>query len=83
MDSLKKLNYSQEKINKILRRMNGGNPIDAQRMFVGKNRKHQVGLFIQDQNGNNRIEIYVNKQNKVQMKFFDENGNALPFDSLK
>ncbi len=82
MDSLQALDYSRKKINKTLRKMNDGKPVAAQRMFVGENRNHQVGLFIKDKEGRKRVEIYVNKQNKVRMKFLDEDGNVVPIDSI-
>lgn len=83
MDSLQHLDYSRNKIFQKLREMNEGEPIFARRLFVGKNINQQVGLFIQDENGKNRIKIYVDKQNKAQMELLDEDGNTIPLDSLK
>lgn len=58
-------------------------PLAAPRLSVGKNRNHQVGLFIQDENGRDRIKIYVDEQNKTQMEFLDENGDIIPVNKLK
>lgn len=47
------------------------------RLFIGKNFKNDVGLFINDQQGNPRIRIYVDKSNTPVMEFLDENGEII------
>jgi hypothetical protein len=81
-DSLRKLNYNRKKINAILTKKNGGEPVTAPRLFVGEKRNHRVGLFIRDRKGRKRIQIYVGKDNRAHIKFLDENGNAIPLDSV-
>lgn len=78
-DSLQKLNYDYKKVETLLTKMNGG-PLSPHRLFVGKKLDGQVGLFIQDKSGNNRIEIYVGDDNKAHIEFLDEKGNPLPLN---
>ena len=83
LDSLQELDYSREKIREKMRKMNNGEPIAAPRLFAGKKRDNSVGLFIQDESGNDRIRIYVDKQNKPQVEFLNKQGEEIPFDNLK
>ncbi|MCW9708792.1 hypothetical protein [Fodinibius salsisoli] len=83
MDSLKKLDYSRGEVRREMRKMNDGEPISAPRLFAGKKRDKSVGLFIQDQYGNDRIRIYVDEQNEPQIEFINEQGEEMPFDSLR
>jgi hypothetical protein len=83
MDSLQKLDYSREEIRTKMREMNNGEPIAAPRLFTGKKRNKSVGLFIQDEYGNDRIKIYVDKQNKPQIEFLNEQGENVPLNKLK
>lgn len=80
-DSLKKLNYDNDNIETILTQMNG-KPLSPHRLFVGKKIDGQVGLFIQDESGNNRIKIYVGKDNKAHLEFLDDNGKSIPLEKL-
>jgi len=57
-DSLSKLNYDHEKVNKILTEMND-RLLSPQRMFVGKLYNGDVGLFIKDNEGNIRIKTFA------------------------
>ena len=63
MDSLKKEGVSDKQMMEILQDMNDGNPLAAQRLFTGKNYNEQVGVFIKDEFGNDRINIFIDKDN--------------------
>lgn len=48
------------------------------RLFIGKKFNKDVGLFINDNKGNPRIKIYIDKENNTKFEFLDEKGNILP-----
>ncbi len=83
LDSLQKLDYSRKEIRGKMKEMNNGEPISAPRLFAGKKRNKSVGLFIQDEYGNDRIKIYVDEQNNPQIEFLDEQGEKIPFNNLE
>lgn len=83
LDSLQNLDYSREEIREKIRKMNSGEPIAASRFFAGKKRDKSVGLFIQDEYGNDRIRIYVDEQNKPQIEFLNQEGKKIPLNNLK
>ncbi|MBL1409951.1 hypothetical protein [Sphingobacterium faecale] len=80
-DSLTKLNYDDNKIEEILTSMNG-RLLMPQRMFVGKSTKDEIGLFIKDKLGNNRIRIYVDKDGRARFQAYDRDGKSIPFNHL-
>src|SRR5690606_9102857 len=72
MDSLEKEGISDPlEIQKILEKINNGNSIAAQRMFTGKNFEDHVGLFIKDEFGKDRIQIYIDENNNPQFLIYD------------
>lgn len=78
LDSLKTNGISDnDKITQILENMNDGNPISAQRMFTGKNSKEQVGMFIKDEFGKDRINIYIDENNIPRFQILDKEGKVL------
>ncbi len=77
MDSLKKEGVDNKQMMKILREMNDGNPISAQRLFTGKNYDEQVGVFIKDEFGNDRINIYIDENNNPKFQILDREGNVI------
>jgi len=83
LDSLQRLDYSREEIREKMRKINNGEPVAAPRLFAGKKRNKSVGLFIQDESGNDRIRIYVDEQNKPQIEFLNKKGEEIPFSNLK
>jgi len=75
-DSLEKLKTDTNAYNHGVKAfMNAG--YTHQRMFVGKNAKGEVGLFLNDAAGKPRLNIYINKQNQPVMETLDENGHAI------
>lgn len=78
MDSLKKQGVSDnQKMAEIMLDMNDGNPLAAQRLFTGKNYDEQVGLFIKDEFGNDRINIYIDENNEPKLQILDKDGNVI------
>lgn len=74
LDALKNKEAKQAEIN----RMREANLLGAERLFVGKTKKEEVGVFIRDDRGNPRIKLYVDKNNQTKMEFLDEKGNPVP-----
>lgn len=78
MDSLKNSDIASEKeaMNYILS-LNNDKPIAAQRLFTGKNFKEQVGMFIKDEFGNDRIKIYIDENNEPKFQILEKDGNII------
>ncbi len=76
-DSLKQLNdtliYKREVQNLIDKGL-----IGKERLFMGKNKEQNVGLFINDEKGRPRIKIYVNNLGSPVIEFLDANGKKIP-----
>lgn len=47
-----------------------------QRLFVGRNRENETGLFLYDTTGKPRMEIFVDKSGEPRIKIIDENGHS-------
>jgi hypothetical protein len=78
IDSLRKEGVSNnQEMMRILRDMNDGNPLSAQRLFTGKNYNEQVGVFIKDEFGHDRINIFVDANNNPKFQILDEKGNVV------
>lgn len=60
-----------------LRKINDGQPISAERLFAGKTYSNQVGLFIKDNLGNDRIRILVDENNVPIFHILDDKGNVI------
>jgi len=75
MDSLKQQGITDDQqIADALKTMNKGMPLAVQRLFAGKNDDEQVGLFIKDEFGKDRINIFIDKNNKPRIQFLDKDG---------
>ncbi|RAJ76579.1 hypothetical protein CLV59_10898 [Chitinophaga dinghuensis] len=75
VDSLNKLK-DKEAINKGYETLNQDGTFGVERLFVGKNTKDEVGLFIRDNDGKPRIKIYIDKNNKARIVTLDEKGQV-------
>lgn len=62
---------------KEVARLSDAGLLSTERLFVGKNNKGEVGLFIRDEKGKPRIRIYVDKKNKTVIEMLDENGQPV------
>lgn len=82
LDSLQKAGVSGPEINQKLYEMNNGQNIMASRLFVGKKYNQAAGMFIQDQNGTERLRIYVDENNEPRMEVLDSNRTVIK-DLLK
>ncbi|MCR8559664.1 hypothetical protein KXD93_18555 [Mucilaginibacter sp. BJC16-A38] len=74
-DSLQKLNDTVAFKAGIAKLKAAGNT--HQRLFVGKNTKGEVGLFLNDANGKPRLNIYINKDNQPVIETLNEKGEVV------
>ena len=49
----------------------------AQRMFLGKNKNGEVGLFLTDAKGRPRLRLFIDKKNEPVIQTLDEKGNLV------
>lgn len=71
----KGLNYEQKL--EYLKKQNGGEPIVAPRMFVGKTYDREAGMYIQDKFGVERLRVYVDSNNTPRIEVLDEKGEVV------
>ncbi|MBV4360080.1 hypothetical protein [Pinibacter aurantiacus] len=77
VDSLKQL--KDEKIyEKEISKLVADGTFGHERLFVGKTKEQEVGLFIRDEKGRPRIKIFIDKNQNGIMQFLDSLGNAVP-----
>lgn len=77
MDSLEKEGYNYRQKLEYLKVKNGGEPIMASRMFVGRNYNRETGVFLQDKNGVDRIRLYIDPNNLPKLEVLDEKGELI------
>ncbi len=75
VDSLKNLKDTA-KYNAGMKRL-GQLVHSAERLFVGKNLRGEVGLFLRDTRGVARLKIYINKENQPVMETLNEKGEKI------
>ena len=75
-DSLKRLNDTAT-YNAGIKKLQQPGVITAERLFVGKNTKGEVGLFLRDDKGRPRLKIYINQQNQPVMETLDDKGGVI------
>lgn len=74
-DSLNNEGLSANEISKYFAKINDNKPINTSRMFTGKNFDKQVGMFLKDELGKDRIKIFVDKNNQPKFEVLDDDGN--------
>ena len=74
LDSLDKAGYRYQQKMDYLREMNGGNPINEPRLFIGKKYNRETGLFIQDKSGIDRLRLYIDSNDSPKIEVLDEKG---------
>lgn len=74
-DSLDQAGYSYRQKLEFLKEWNGGEPIAAPRLFIGRDYDRATGLFLQDTYGTDRLRIYLDKNNAPRMELLDAQGN--------
>lgn len=62
---------------KEVQRMVDAGQLGTERLFMGKTKNGEVGLFIRDEKGKTRIKLYVDKNNKTVIEMLDENGQPI------
>ena len=72
LKALKDTNAFNEEIAKLK-----NDRFTSQRLFVGKNTKGEVGLFLNDSNGKPRLNIYINKQNQPVIETLNDKGEVV------
>lgn len=77
LDSLNGLHNAAVK-DSVIRQLAGEGAFGVERLFNGKQKNGEVGLFIRDSIGRLRIKIDVGKNNQPEILFFDENGQPQP-----
>lgn len=77
MDSLEKAGYNYRQKLEFLKVKNGGDPIIAPRMFVGRNYNRETGVFLQDKNGVDRMRLYIDSNNLPKLEVLDEQGEII------
>lgn len=60
--------YKQMKLDSLLM---------EQRLFIGKDFNQDVGLFISDKNGNQRIKVYIDENDNPKIEFLDKDGKVV------
>ncbi|MGO4289533.1 hypothetical protein [Chitinophaga sp. RAB17] len=60
-----------------VQRMADAGLLTKERLFIGKTKRGEVGLFIRDEKGKTRIKLYVDKDNKTVIEMLDENGQPI------
>ena len=77
IDSLKQKGITDDQqIADALKTVNKGMPLGVQRMFAGKTDDKHVGLFIKDEFGKDRINIFIDKNNNPRLQFLDKDGKV-------
>ncbi|MBB6128540.1 hypothetical protein [Mucilaginibacter lappiensis] len=76
IDSLKKLKDTAA-YNAGIKKLQQPGVITAERLFVGKNTKGEVGLFLRDDKGKPRLKIYINSQNQPVMETLNDKGEVI------
>jgi len=77
LEMLDKKGYRYQQKLEYLKKKNGGEPIVASRMFVGKNYDRATGMFIRDKNGTERLRVYVDSNNNPKIEVLDEKGKVV------
>ncbi|SHI84757.1 hypothetical protein [Pseudozobellia thermophila] len=77
IDSLTKEGKGMGEAIEIIKNAKEGNPITAERMFIGKTSDKQAGLFIQDQKGTDRLRIYVDSTDQPRIEVLDNKGEVV------
>jgi len=76
LNEISKLKTTKEKQQAYLK-MQKDSLLSNERMFVGKKTNNELGVFINDNTGKPRIKIYIDKNNKPKMEFFDKEGKLI------
>lgn len=76
VDSLKKLNDTAA-YNHGISELRAEGAFSRERLFIGRTRDGQYGLFLRDTAGRPRLKIYIDNQNHPIIESLDENGKPI------
>lgn len=76
-DSLDIEGYNYRQKLEYLKSKNGGEPILAPRMFVGRNYNRETGVFLQDKNGVDRLRLYIDSNNSPKLEILNDKGELI------
>jgi hypothetical protein len=68
---------NKDEIQKAYDKMKEDSLIMEDRLFLGKTYNKDIGLFINDKQGNPRIKVYIDDNNNPKLEFLDEKGELL------
>ena len=76
--------FSKEEKDKAYREMRKlqDEKLNVYRMFIGREESKNVGLFLYDSKGKERIKIYIDDSDKARFEILDENGNDTKLENL-
>ncbi|MEZ5346092.1 MAG: hypothetical protein R2681_11120 [Pyrinomonadaceae bacterium] len=77
IDMLEKKGFNYQQKLEYLKEQNGGEPIVAPRMFVGKDYDRATGMFIRDKYGVERLRVYVDSNNEPKVEVYDSTGKLI------
>jgi len=79
MEGYKKIGQmeSKEEKNAAYKQMQKDSLLSNERLFVGKRMNNEFGVFINDDTGNARIKLYIDKDNNPKMEFLNEEGEVI------
>lgn len=75
-DSLKQL-HDSVKTAEVFARLKGQGLLGPERLFLGKNRDREVGLFLRDDKGRLRVRIGLDSLNRVVFQAYDSTGHEV------
>jgi len=75
-DSLQRL-HDTAALNAGANALRGKGYLGTERLFLGRTREGQTGLFLRDDKGIPRLRIYINKQNEPLIETLDEKGEVV------
>ncbi len=75
-DSLKKLNNAKAYQSGIEKLKSAG-LLANQRLFLGRDERGEVGLFLNDAKGTPRLKIFINDKNQPVIETLDDNGKVI------
>lgn len=73
---IEKLQNNSER-NQAYKQMKLDSLLMEQRLFIGKDFNQDVGLFISDKKGNQRIKIYIDENDNPKIEFLDKDGKVV------
>ncbi|GAB3900461.1 hypothetical protein [Spirosoma agri] len=80
VDSLKRM-LNPAEFRQAMSRLKAAGRFGQDRLFVGRTKQREVGLFIHDAQGRPRIKLYVDATNQAKLEVLDQEGHIDPLVS--